>query len=82
MSLRAKEDSVGSAQHGSRVKRLETNRGKNGMRGGEVSANKGIKQRAGKGCRESDRKNRGETTPRNCMNGKSEKRNGWVFFSY
>ncbi len=54
------------------MKREEAYRGRDGMRGGEVSANKGIKERAGKGSRERDRKKRGETRRRKCMNGKSE----------
>lgn len=61
------------------MKRLETYRGRDGMRSGEVSANKGVKERAGKGCKESDRKERGETTTRNCMNGKSEEKDGDFF---
>ena len=62
------------------MKRVEAYRGRDGMRGGEVSANKGIKARAGKGGRWRDRKKRGETRMRKCMNGKSEEKGGFFFF--
>lgn len=51
--------------------------GRDGTRGGEVSAKKGRKGRAGK----RDRKKRGETRRRKCVNGKSEEK-GVFFFSY
>lgn len=50
VSLHAKVDSAVSAQHGGRGKRLETYRGGDGMRGGAVSANTGLKE-GGKGLR-------------------------------
>lgn len=75
-----KEDSGGLAQHGSRMKRVEVHRGRDGIRSGDVRANKGIKERAGMGRRERGRKKRGETKRRKCMNGKSEERG--AFYCY
>lgn len=81
MSLHAKEDSGISAQRGGQVKRVEAYRGRDGVRGGEVSANKGIKERAGKGSREREtEKKRGETRRRKCMNGKNKEKG--AFLSY
>lgn len=61
------------------MKRVEAHRGRDGTRGGEVSTNKGIMEKAGKGSRGREIGQREVKITRKCTNGKREEKGVVVF---